>query len=101
MKQFHDLSAFPPVRLPKDPTHVRAIVLILLKAEPGAVQAYTPIRTLTSGKDHRTYDLTLAILNEGTEHEAWLADFLGKGPAGHFRRRRVGETPFVSKFLYP
>jgi len=51
-------------------------------------------------KDHRTYDLALAILNEEIEHEAWFAEFPAQGPSGHFRRRRVGESPFVSKFLH-
>ena len=53
------------------------------------------------GKDHRTYDLALAILNEEIEHEAWFAEFLAQGASGHFRRRQVGESPFVSKFLHP
>ncbi len=45
--------------------------------------------------------IPLAILNEEIEHEAWFAEFLAQGPSGHFRRRRVGESPFVSKFLHP
>ncbi|HNQ36173.1 MAG TPA: DNA protection during starvation protein [bacterium] len=101
MKVFHDLSACPPARLPKDPTDVKAIVQVLLKAEQCAVTGYTNICNLTCGKDHRTYDLALAILNEEIEHEAWFAEFLAKGPSGHFRRRQVGESPFVSKFLHP
>jgi ferritin-like protein len=53
---------------------------------------------VTAGKDHRTYDLALAILNEEIEHESWFSEFLGEGPSGHFMRR--GETsPFVGKFL--
>jgi ferritin-like protein len=53
---------------------------------------------MTAGKDHRTYDLALAILNEEIEHESWFSEFLGEGPSGHFLRR--GETsPFVRKFL--
>jgi hypothetical protein len=56
------------------------------------------ICNMTAGKDHRTYDLALAILNEEIEHESWFSEFLGEGPSGHFMRR--GETsPFVSKFL--
>ena len=98
MKEFHDLSACPPARLPEG--DVMAIVKVLLKAEQCAVQGYTHICNLTAGKDHRTYDLALAILNEEIEHEAWFAEFLEMGPSGHFRRRRVGESPFVSKFLH-
>jgi len=101
MKEFHDLSACPPARLPKDPTDIKAIVKVLLKAEQCAVTGYTELCNMTAGKDHRTYDLVLAILNEEIEHEAWFAEFLAQGPSGHFRRRTVGESPFVSKFLHP
>ena len=53
---------------------------------------------MTAGKDHRTYDLSLAILNEEVEHESWFSEFLGEGPSGHFMRR--GEiSPFVSEFF--
>jgi len=101
MKEFHDLSACPPARLPDDPTDVRAILKVLLKAEQCAVKGYTELCHMTAGKDHRTYDLVQAILNEEIEHEAWFAEFLAQGPSGHFRRRQVGESPFVSKFLHP
>jgi len=101
MKEFHDLSACPPALLPKDPKDIKAIVEVLLKAEQCAVRGYTHICNITAGKDHRTYDLALAILNEEIEHEAWFAEFLAQGPSGHFRRRTVGESPFVSKFLHP
>lgn len=101
MKEFHDLSACPPALLPKDPTDVKSIVKVLLKAEQCAVQGYTELCHMTAGKDHRTYDLVLAILNEEIEHEAWFAEFLAYGASGHFRRRQVGESPFVSKFLHP
>jgi ferritin-like protein len=98
MKDFHDISACPPASLPKDPTDVQAILKVLVNAERCAVQGYTEICNLTAGKDHRTYDLALAILNEEIEHESWFSEFLGEGPSGHFMRR--GETsPFVDKFL--
>jgi len=98
MKGFHDCSACPPASLPKDPSDVQAILNVLVEAERCAVRGYTHICNLTAGKDHRTYDLALAILNEEIEHESWFSEFLGEGPSGHFMRR--GETsPFVSKFL--
>lgn len=100
MKAFHDMSACPPARLPANPTDVKEIVKVLLKAEQCAVRGYTGICNYTAGKDHRTYDLALAILNEEIEHEAWFAEFLEMGPSGHFRRRRVGESPFVSRFVH-
>ncbi|MDK2786262.1 MAG: hypothetical protein PWQ80_941 [Thermotoga sp.] len=97
MKEFHDLSACPPARLPDTPT-VQEILKVLVAAERCAVRGYTEICNMTAGKDHRTYELSLAILNEEIEHESWFSEFLGEGPSGHFMRR--GETsPFVSKFL--
>jgi len=98
MKNFHDMSACPPAALPKDPTNIKAMLTVLVEAERCAVRGYTYICNLTAGKDHRTYDLSLAILNEEIEHESWFSEFLGEGPSGHFMRR--GETsPFVGKFL--
>ncbi len=98
MKEFHDISACPPASLPTDPTDINAILHVLVEAERCAVRGYTGICNLTAGKDHRTYDLSLAILNEEIEHESWFSEFLGEGPSGHFMRR--GDTsPFVSKFL--
>ncbi len=98
MKNFHDMSACPPATLPKDPTNIKAMLTVLVEAERCAVRGYTHICNLTAGKDHRTYDLSLAILNEEIEHESWFSEFLGEGPSGHFMRR--GETsPFVGKFL--
>lgn len=101
MKVFHDCSACPPAKLPKDPTDVKAILKVLVNAERCAVRGYTNICNLTAGKDHRTYELALAILNEEIEHESWFSELLGEGPSGHFARRTPGESPFVSKFLHP
>jgi ferritin-like protein len=98
MKVFHDMSACPPASLPKKPDDVQAALKVLVEAERCAVRGYTQICNMTAGKDHRTYDLSLAILNEEIEHESWFSEFLGEGPSGHFLRR--GETsPFVSKFM--
>lgn len=98
MKDFHDVSGCPPAYLTEDPHDVQGILNVLVEAERCAVRQYTNICNLTAGKDHRTYDLALAILNEEIEHESWFSEFLGEGPSGHFMRR--GETsPFVSKFL--
>ena len=80
MTEFHDTSACPPARLPADPTDVNAILEVLVGAERCAVRGYTNICNLTAGKDHRTYDLSLAILNEEIEHESWFSEFLGEGP---------------------
>jgi len=56
------------------------------------------LRDLTAGKDHPTYDLSLAILNEEIEHESWFSEFVGEGPSGHFMRHGDA-SPFVSTFL--
>ena len=64
MNDFHDMSACPPASLPQNPTDVKAILGILVEAERCAVRGYTHVCNLTAGKDHRTYDLSLAILNE-------------------------------------
>lgn len=98
MKRFHDISACPPASLPADPKDVNGIMKVLVEAERCAVRGYTHICNITAGKDHRTYDLAQAILNEEIEHESWFSEFLGEGPSGHFLRR--GDTsPFVGKFL--
>jgi ferritin-like protein len=98
MKKFHDVSACPPASLPKDFKNVNEILKVLVEAERCAVRGYTQICNMTAGKDHRTYDLSLSILNEEIEHESWFSEFLGEGPSGHYLRR--GDTsPFVSKFL--
>lgn len=98
MKEFHDISACPPAKLPDNPEDAKEIIKVLLGAEQCAVRGYTEICNMTAGKDHRTYDLALSILHEEIEHESWFSEFLGEGPSGHFMRE--GETsPFVSKFL--
>ncbi len=98
MKEFHDLSACSAANLPEDPSDTMAMLKVLVEAERCAVYGYTEICHMTAGRDHRTYDLALAILNEEIEHESWFSEFLGEGPSGHFLRR--GDTsPFVSKFL--
>ncbi|MBD3252557.1 DNA protection protein DPS [Candidatus Pacearchaeota archaeon] len=99
MKDFHDMSACPPAKLPENFDDVKQIVEVLLKAEQCAVKGYTEICKMTAGKDPRTYELASAILNEEIEHEAWFTEFLGKGPSGHFMRPNGTNSPFVSKFL--
>ncbi len=97
MVDFHNISACPPAALPANPT-VRNILEVLVEAERCAVRGYTHICNITAGKDHRTYDLSLAILNEEVEHESWFSEFLGEGPSGHFDRRGP-YSPFVDKFM--
>jgi Ferritin-like domain len=72
---------------------------VLLKAEQCAVRGDTKLCDMTFGKDHRTYDLALAILHEEIEHEAWFSEFLGHGPSGHYSREGRANSPYVSKSL--
>jgi len=74
------------------------ILKVLLDAERCAVVVYHDICDYTFGKDHRTYDLSLAILHEEVEHEAWFEELLGEGPSDHFRRRAPGKGPYTRKF---
>jgi ferritin-like protein len=98
MVEFHNISGCPPAKLPENSQDITAILTVLVNAERCAVKQYTHVCNITAGKDHRTYELSLSILNEEVEHESWFSEFLGEGPSGHFLRR--GETsPFVSKFL--
>lgn len=85
-------------KTPKDQS-MTDLLTVLVEAERCAVRTYTDICNYTAGKDHRTYDLSLAILNEEVEHEAWFSEFLGEGPSGHFRRGTPGESPYVSRFM--
>lgn len=90
-----EFGALPPEQ--GDP--IRDLLTVLVEAERCAIRTYTDICNYTFGKDHRTYELSLAILNEEIEHEAWFSEFLGEGPSGHFRRGAPGESPYVSRFL--
>ncbi len=78
---------------------IRDLLTVLVEAERCAIRTYTDICNFTAGKDHRTYELSLAILNEEIEHEAWFSEFLGEGASGHFRRGRPGASPYVRRFM--
>jgi ferritin-like protein len=99
MVDFHNMSACPPASLPTDPTDIKAMLNVLVEAERCAVRGYTRICDVTLGKDHRTYELSAAILHEEIEHESWFSEFLGEGPSGHALRRSGENSPYVSKFL--
>lgn len=107
IRGFADLAGCPDAYLPDSlaggttPTgdSLHDLLTVLVEAERCAVRTYTDICNFTFGKDPRTYDLSLAILNEEIEHEAWFSEFLGEGPSGHFRRGTPGESPYVSRFM--
>ncbi len=78
---------------------IKDLLTVLVEAERCAIRTYTDLCNYTAGKDHRTYELSLAILNEEIEHESWFSEFLGEGPSGHFRRGAPGHSPYVSRFM--
>jgi ferritin-like protein len=64
LRELHDDAACSAAYLPEDPSDTKAVLKVLLEAERCAVRVYTEICNLTYGKDHRTYDISLAILQE-------------------------------------
>ncbi|MBF1999355.1 MAG: DNA protection protein DPS [Synechococcales cyanobacterium C42_A2020_086] len=99
IRAFADDAACPDAYLPQNPRDMKEMLRVLVEAERCAIRVYTDICHMTFGKDHRTYELSLAILNEEIEHEAWFSEYLGDGPSGHFRRSAPGESPYTSRFL--
>jgi ferritin-like protein len=41
MNEFHDISACPPAKLPKNPKDIQAMLKVLVEAERCAVRGYT------------------------------------------------------------
>jgi len=99
IRDFAKDSACPDAYLPKNPKDIKEMLHVLVEAERCAIRVYTDICQITFGKDPRTYDLSLGILHEEIEHEAWFSEYLGEGPSGHFRRGVPGESPYAGKFL--
>ncbi|MCL4541857.1 MAG: DNA protection protein DPS [Chloroflexi bacterium] len=92
-----------PMKNPRDTvTNVSAadILTVLLEAERCAIRTWSEVCDLTFGKDPRTYDMAMRILNEEVEHEAWFIELLSEErdhvsrPSGHFRRGDPGEAPY-------
>lgn len=73
------------------------LLATLIDRERQAVAAFSDLYDFTEGKDHRTCDLALAILNEETEHEAWLCELLGADPPARFRRGFRGRSPYLTR----
>ena len=99
VKDFCKEAACPDAYLPANPQDMKQMLNVLVEAERCAIRVYTEICNMTVGKDHRTYDLSLAILHEEIEHEAWFSEYLGEGPSGHFRRGAPGASPYTSRFM--
>lgn len=62
---------------PNDP-YIEVILEQNLKAERCAIDRYSKLADMTSGKDHTTHQIVTTILNEELEHEQdiedWIAD---------------------------
>src|ERR1700731_1572017 len=99
MVEFHNISACPPAKLPANPRDIKRNVRGVPKGEQMPGPGFSRVCDMTAGKDHRTYDLALAILHEEIEHEAWFSEFLGHGPSGHYSREGRPNSPYVGKFL--
>jgi ferritin-like protein len=99
IRGFADIAGCPDAYLPDNPRDMNQMLHVLVEAERCAVRTYTEICNMTAGKDHRTDELALAILNEEVEHEAWFSEYLGEGPSGHFRRGAPGTSPYVRRFM--
>ncbi|PFG49157.1 ferritin-like protein [Amycolatopsis sulphurea] len=82
------------------PANATEILTVLLEAERCAVRSWWEICDMTFGKDPRTYELAMRILNEEIEHEAWFIELLSMErdgvarPSGHFKRGGVGDAPW-------
>ncbi|MFB0563904.1 MAG: DNA protection during starvation protein [Candidatus Lokiarchaeia archaeon] len=99
IRDFANMAACKDAYLPKEET-IKNLLNVLVEAERCAIKVYTEICNYTFGKDHRTYDVSLAILHEEIEHEAWFEELLTGKPSGHFRRRIPGEGPYTQKFRH-
>lgn len=99
IRQFADIAGCPDAYLPQNPQDMKQMLGVLVEAERCAICTYNEICGLTFGKDHRTYDIALAILHEQVEHEAWFSEYLSEGPSGHFRRGKPGASPYVRRFM--
>jgi ferritin-like protein len=85
--------------VPANPRDMGQMLQVPVEAERCAIRTYTEICNMTFGKDHRTYEVALAILHEEVEHEAWFSEYLGEGPSGHFRCGAPGSSLYVRRFM--
>ena len=97
IRKFADQAGCPDAYLPENWQNLTPIIEILLGAEQCAIRSWGEVCDMTSGKDHRTYDIAQRIMQEEIEHEAWFIELLSKRPSGHFRRRSVGQSPHVGQ----
>ena len=93
IRKFADIAGCPDAYLPDNWEDVEEILKVLLEAERCAIRSWGEVCDYTQNKDHRTYAIAQAIMQEEIEHEAWFVELLTKRPSGHFRRSFVGQSP--------
>lgn len=93
IRQFLEIRHEPPQDSAVD---AQDPVTALIEDVRRAVHPYNDLCGRTEGRDQRTFALAQAIRNEKVEHQAWLDEFLGTGPAGRFRRGFRGRSPFLT-----
>jgi hypothetical protein len=77
----------------RHPCDMGQMLQVLVEAERCAIRTYTEICKMTFGKDHRMYEVALAILHEEVEHEAWFSEYLRPFPP--WRAGSVAPRPAV------
>lgn len=71
-------GANAPFTAPRSPwSDADGMVADQLKAEAGAIQAYTRLAKMTFGKDPVTYALVTELLADEVRHEEFLENLLG------------------------
>ena len=78
VRDFADLAGCPDAFLPDDWEDVETILTVLLAAERCAIRSWGAVCDYTANKDHRTYNIAQAIMQEEIEHEAWFVELLTK-----------------------
>jgi len=63
IRHLAEIAGCPDAYLPETPRDIKALLDVLVEAERCAIRTYTEICNMTFGKDHRTYDMALAILH--------------------------------------
>ena len=96
MKTIRNHSIAALAGLSARPGDTRGVLNMLVETEQGAVDDYAHICNLTVGRDPRTCELALAILNEEMEHESWFSGFLAEGPAAPILVREE-ISPYIAR----
>jgi hypothetical protein len=84
MKAFHDISACPPAKLPKDPTDVKAILEVPVEAERCAVLVQ-PASRLGYFRARGFFACSLVLSSTDDETEMGLMPWYNRYRARHRR----------------